>query len=110
VKSLEENLTTMRSDLSGLAAQMTRRSPPGEGRLEPCHEPLADLAGSEDPIDAMGAVTFADEEDCGYFGEGDSSPIRSTLQLTGNCYRPILEHRLSTAPVPRSIAPRKQPK
>ncbi|GFF96416.1 transcriptional activator protein acu-15 [Aspergillus udagawae] len=68
VKSLEENLTTMRSDLSGLAAQMTRRSPPGEGRLEPCHEPLADLAGSEDPIDAMGAVTFADEEDCGYFG------------------------------------------
>ncbi|GIK05786.1 hypothetical protein Aspvir_009899 [Aspergillus viridinutans] len=68
VKSLEKNLTTMRSDLSGLAAQMTSRSPPSEGQLEPCHEPLADLAGPEDPIDAMGAVTFADEEDCGYFG------------------------------------------
>ncbi|RHZ58559.1 hypothetical protein CDV55_105521 [Aspergillus turcosus] len=68
VKSLEQNLTTMRSDLSGLAAQMTSRSAPSEGQLEPCHEPLADLTGPEDPIDAMGAVTFADEEDCGYFG------------------------------------------
>jgi hypothetical protein len=87
---------------------MTSRSPSGEGQLEPCNEPLGDLAGPEDPIDAMGAVTFADEEDCGYFGEGDPSPIRPTLMLTGNCRRPILEHRLSAAPVPRSVAPRKQ--
>ncbi|KAF7128505.1 hypothetical protein CNMCM5793_003293 [Aspergillus hiratsukae] len=64
VTSLEKKLTTMQSDLSGLAAHMTSRSPPSEGHLEPCHEPLADLAGPEDPIDAMGAVTFADEEDC----------------------------------------------
>ncbi|KAJ5981588.1 hypothetical protein N7522_013572 [Penicillium canescens] len=67
VKSLEVSLTNIRSDLSGLAEHLTNRSPVGEGP-EPRHEPLADLAGTEDPIDAMGAVTFADEEDCGYFG------------------------------------------
>lgn len=107
MKSLEENLTTVQSNLSGLAAQITGRSPPSEGPPEPCQEPLADLAESEDPIDAMGAVTFADEEDCGYFGEDDSSSVCPTRELTGtwcSC-RPILEYRLFAAPVPRSVSP-----
>ncbi|RAQ46927.1 C6 transcription factor [Aspergillus flavus] len=68
MKSLEDNLSTMRSDMTRLAAHMSSKSPPSDGQPEPCHQPVVDLAGPEDPTDAMGAVTFADEEECGYFG------------------------------------------
>ncbi|RAH79178.1 C6 transcription factor [Aspergillus japonicus CBS 114.51] len=70
IKSLENSHHRMQSDLSGLVAHRTtrKRSPPSDSEPESGHEPLADLTGPEDPIDAMGAVTFADEEECGYFG------------------------------------------
>jgi hypothetical protein len=32
---------------------------------------VPDLIGTEDSVDAMGAVTFADEEDSGFFGSTD---------------------------------------
>ncbi|KAL4737926.1 C6 transcription factor [Aspergillus similis] len=71
VKSLEDNLTTVKSDLSCVASQMNGRRPNGRmDEVEPNEqrEPFSDFAGSEDTIDAMGAVAFADEEDCGFFG------------------------------------------
>ncbi|GKZ27604.1 hypothetical protein AbraCBS73388_005129 [Aspergillus brasiliensis] len=95
VKSLEKNLTTMQSDLSGLAARITSRSPPSEGPLEPCHEPLADLAGPEDPIDAMGAVTFADEEDCGYFGPSSNIAFLRHLSRAVS-HREINQNEINT--------------
>ncbi|KAL2817023.1 fungal-specific transcription factor domain-containing protein [Aspergillus cavernicola] len=71
VKLLEDSLTTVKSDLSGLASQMNRRSPNDPMKeIQSTHrnEPFPDFAGTEDTVDAMGAVAFADEEDCGFFG------------------------------------------
>ncbi|KAH1976469.1 hypothetical protein KXW88_008978 [Aspergillus fumigatus] len=95
VMSLEENLTTVQSNLSGLAAQITGRSPPSEGPPEPCQEPLADLAESEDPIDAMGAVTFADEEDCGYFGPSSNMAFLRHLSRAVS-HRKISQKEINT--------------
>lgn len=72
VKSLEDNLVTVKSDLSGLTSHMNRSSPSYPLKeIESQHrdEPSPDFVGTEDTVDAMGAVAFADEKDCGFFGE-----------------------------------------
>ncbi|EYE90663.1 putative C6 transcription factor [Aspergillus ruber CBS 135680] len=71
VKSLEDNLVTVKSDLSGLTSHMNRSSPSYPLKeIESQHrdEPSPDFVGTEDTVDAMGAVAFADEKDCGFFG------------------------------------------
>ncbi|GMF70106.1 unnamed protein product [Aspergillus oryzae] len=72
----------MRSDMTRLAAHMSSKSPPSDGQPEPCHQPVVDLAGPEDPTDAMGAVTFADEEECGNQQE-ISSPRMDKIAYDG---------------------------
>ena len=70
--TLEESLRTVGahiSDLShrvngGVAANDRLEAPPGLAQTEA----LANVADIEDSVDAMGAVVFADEEDCGFFG------------------------------------------
>ena len=46
---------------------------------EPQHrdEPSPDFEGTEDTVDAMGAVVFANEEDCGFFGEPYCFPTKN---------------------------------
>lgn len=59
---------------------MNRRSPNDPLKeTEPQHrnEPSPDFAGTEDTVDAMGAVAFADEEDCGFFGEPYCFPTKN---------------------------------
>lgn len=51
----------------------------------PTSESLPNLANIEDPIDAMGAVIFADEEDYGYFGMFVHSFL---FYHTANCFDP----------------------
>lgn len=66
----------VKSDLSGLTSQVNRGSPVEPVKdAQPVHqsEPLPDFVGTEDTVDAMGAVAFADEEDCGFFGESSLS-------------------------------------
>jgi hypothetical protein len=61
VKKLEESFTSVRKDVDGLVAR-EKGADVGrgeDGRAAP------DLIGTEDKVDAMGAVTFADEEDSG---------------------------------------------
>ena len=40
-------------------------------------EPSPDFVGTEDTVDAMGAVAFADEKDCGFFGEPYCFPTKN---------------------------------
>jgi hypothetical protein len=64
VKKLEESFTSVRGDVDGLVAR-EKGADVGrgkDGRAAP------DWIGTEDKVDAMGAVTFADEEDSGFFG------------------------------------------
>lgn len=72
VKSLEDNLNIVKSDLSGLKSHKNREGPDhllDESQPKNGNESYPDFAGTEDTVDAMGAVAFADEEDCGFFGE-----------------------------------------
>ncbi|KAJ6108028.1 hypothetical protein N7523_009351 [Penicillium sp. IBT 18751x] len=66
VKKLEESLVAVRGDVDGLVA----RENVGVigGRNEDRRASVPDLVGTEDEVDAMGAVTFADEQDSGFFG------------------------------------------
>lgn len=64
VKKLEESFASVRGDVDGLVA---REKGAGVGRGEDGRA-APDLIGTEDEVDAMGAVTFADEEDSGFFG------------------------------------------
>lgn len=71
VKSLETSMATVKSDLSGFASQINGSMPDAPRKENPLSnqsERFSDFAGTEDTIDAMGAVAFADEEDCGFFG------------------------------------------
>ncbi|KAJ5889848.1 hypothetical protein N7504_010658 [Penicillium tannophilum] len=71
VKRLEESFRTVRSDVDGLTVRVDRvpeardREVRGEVRSA-IH--VSDLIGPEDSVDAMGAISFADEEDSGFFG------------------------------------------
>jgi hypothetical protein len=66
VKKLEESYVAVRGDVDGLVA---REQGSGLSRGdEDGRASVPDLIGTEDEVDAMGAVTFADEEDSGFFG------------------------------------------
>lgn len=70
--TLEESLCTVRANISGLSHEIHDRAavknrldaPPELAQTES----LANIADTEDSVDAMGTVAFADEEDCGFFG------------------------------------------
>ncbi|KAJ5133966.1 uncharacterized protein N7443_004411 [Penicillium atrosanguineum] len=66
VKKLEESFVAVRGDVDGLAAR--EKGAEVGGRDEEGRVSVPDLVGTEDEVDAMGAVTFADEEDSGFFG------------------------------------------
>jgi hypothetical protein len=83
VKRLEESLGAVRGDLDGLAKRVDygpegdrdRQSAiSGQNAGESQDEmriaaPMPGLIGTEDSVDGMGAVIFADEEDSGFFGK-----------------------------------------
>jgi hypothetical protein len=74
VRKLEDSLSTVKDDIAGLFTKVDRD--PGqvlqrreyEQGQRVAADPVPDLTGTEDSVDAMGAVTFADEEDSGFFG------------------------------------------
>ncbi|KAJ5556797.1 hypothetical protein N7494_000712 [Penicillium frequentans] len=75
VKRLEDSFRTVRSDVDGLTVRVDRvpkaadREVRGEVRGEVRSAiQVSDLIGPEDSVDAMGAISFADEEDSGFFG------------------------------------------
>ncbi|KAJ5949651.1 hypothetical protein N7454_001235 [Penicillium verhagenii] len=88
VKKLEDSLKSVRDDIDGLAVRVDRVpeaqpvaaaiSSGGSGAV-PVSDP--ELVGPEDSVDAMGAISFADEEDSGFFGP--SSNIAFLRHLSG---------------------------
>lgn len=83
VKRLEESYGAVRGDLDGLAKRVDDGPERGREResalsgrnaKESQDETriaarMPDLIGTEDSVDGMGAVIFADEEDSGFFGK-----------------------------------------
>ncbi|KAJ5813994.1 uncharacterized protein N7503_000744 [Penicillium pulvis] len=71
VKRLEESFRNVRSDVDGLTVRVDRvpevRDREVRGEVRSAIQ-VSDLIGSEDSVDAMGAISFADEEDSGFFG------------------------------------------
>lgn len=70
--TLEESLHIVKDQMSELSYRVDGNIGVND-RLDAAPEPaqraaLATVADIEDPVDAMGTVVFADEEDCGYFG------------------------------------------
>jgi hypothetical protein len=51
---------------------------------------IPDLSGSEDAVDAMGAVVFADEEDSGFFGGLQLSKFLKTASNDAQALHQIL--------------------
>ncbi|KAJ5787283.1 hypothetical protein N7457_002273 [Penicillium paradoxum] len=95
VKRIEASLGSVRGDLDGL----TKRVDCGLERPALCdHDsragqdetrvaaPMPDLIGTEDSVDGMGAVIFADEEDSGFFGP--SSNIAFLRHLSSAIVQP----------------------
>lgn len=77
VKRIEESLGSVRGDLDGLTKKVDCKPESErvsnhdlrEGQDETrAAAPMPDLIGTEDSVDGMGAVIFADEEDSGFFG------------------------------------------
>lgn len=83
VKRIEESLGSVRGDLDGLTKRVDCK-PEKDKEKESAvsgHDlregqdgtraaaPMPDLIGTEDSVDGMGAVIFADEEDSGFFGK-----------------------------------------
>lgn len=82
VKRLEEGMVGVRGEIDGLVGRVdggAGRESASSGGLQTVREVEddgqravavagSDLVGTEDSVDAMGAVTFADEEDSGFFG------------------------------------------
>ncbi|KAJ5714910.1 Transcription factor [Penicillium malachiteum] len=71
VKKLEDSLLSVRDDIVGLSARVDSGPGLGSSRSDDERQRIAsvpDLIGTEDSVDAMGAMTFADEEDSGFFG------------------------------------------
>ncbi|CAL5873913.1 uncharacterized protein PFLUO_LOCUS8197 [Penicillium psychrofluorescens] len=85
VRNLENSLSTVKNDIAGLFTKEDR----GAGRvLQPSEYeqsqrvvagPVPDLTGTEDSVDAMGAITFANEEDSGFFGIPEFFPAMATI-------------------------------
>ncbi|KAL4896204.1 fungal-specific transcription factor domain-containing protein [Aspergillus ambiguus] len=83
VKSLENSLSTVRDNLSGLSSRVEQGYEPKNitARVEaPRPESIPDLAGTEDSVDGMGTVRLAEEEDSGFFGP--SSNVAFLRHLT----------------------------
>ncbi|KAL3482689.1 fungal-specific transcription factor domain-containing protein [Aspergillus germanicus] len=75
VKTLEDSLNTVKSELSAVASKVNgeiSNALIGEIKSSRQNEHFADLAGTEDIVDAVGAVAFTNEEDCGFFGASSS--------------------------------------
>jgi hypothetical protein len=70
VKRLEDCFRTVRSDVDGLTVRVDRGPEAREGVRGEVRDAIhvSDLVGHEDSVDAMGAISFADEEDLGFFG------------------------------------------
>ncbi|KAJ5655508.1 hypothetical protein N7507_007458 [Penicillium longicatenatum] len=70
VKRLEDCFRTVRSDVDGLTVRVDRGPEAREGVRGEVRDAIhvSDLVGHEDSVDAMGAISFADEEDSGFFG------------------------------------------
>lgn len=71
IKKLEESFVSVKGDVDGLISRAEKGinvGDVGEGENERRTVPIPTLIGTEDSVDAMGAVTFADEEDSGFFG------------------------------------------
>lgn len=89
VKRLEEGMVGVRGDIDGLVGRVdgvqeqcvataadgcsstslqNARRVDDDDAQRLASVPVPDLTGTEDSVDAMGAVTFADEEDSGFFG------------------------------------------
>ncbi|KAJ5811041.1 Transcription factor [Penicillium robsamsonii] len=100
VKRLEESFGAVRGDLDGLFKRVDRGPERGRDResaisgrnaSENHNEmriaaPMPGLIGTEDSVDGMGAVIFADEEDSGFFGP--SSNIAFLRHLSGAIVQP----------------------
>ncbi|KAJ5963484.1 uncharacterized protein N7479_003360 [Penicillium vulpinum] len=100
VKRLEESLGAVRGDLDGLVKRVDSRPEKdreresvisgqnvGEGQEQTrIAAPMPDLIGTEDSVDGMGAVIFADEEDSGFFGP--SSNIAFLRHLSSAIVQP----------------------
>ncbi|OQE36175.1 hypothetical protein PENCOP_c012G02469 [Penicillium coprophilum] len=98
VKRLEQSLGAVRGDLDGLVKRVAhgperdRESAiPGRNTRESRDEtsiaaPMSGLIGTEDSVDGMGAVIFADEEDSGFFGP--SSNIAFLRHLSSAIVQP----------------------
>lgn len=100
VKRLEELFGAVRGDLDGLAKRVDcgperdgeRESAisgrnAGESQVEArIAAAMPDLIGTEDSVDGMGAVIFADEEDSGFFGP--SSNIAFLRHLSSAIVQP----------------------
>lgn len=90
VKRLEEGMAGMKGEIDGLSGRVDSVEVQGTAhrdgssssgltaarRIEDDGQGVAsvsvpDLIGTEDSVDAMGAMTFADEEDSGFFGLAD---------------------------------------
>ncbi|CAI7564144.1 unnamed protein product [Penicillium glandicola] len=98
VKKLEQSFGAVRGDLDGLVKRIDcgperesvisgrnagKSQSQGETRIA---APMPDLIGTEDSVDGMGAVIFADEEDSGFFGP--SSNIAFLRHLSGAIVQP----------------------
>lgn len=75
IKKLEETVWTLKDEFVGLSARVggdedhsLQLEQQDEEHRPKSTVPMPDLTGTEDSVDAMGAVTFADEEDSGFFG------------------------------------------
>ncbi|KZN90865.1 putative transcriptional regulatory protein [Penicillium chrysogenum] len=100
VKRLEESFGAVRGDLDGLAKRVDcgpRRDKERESAISGRNvgeseaetriaAPMPDLTGTEDSVDGMGAVIFADEEDSGFFGP--SSNIAFLRHLSSAIVQP----------------------
>jgi hypothetical protein len=65
VKKLEESVITVREDIDGLCVKAKGVN---DGKRGHRSDSVPGLIGTEDEVDAMGAVTFVDEKDSGFFG------------------------------------------
>ncbi|EED18875.1 C6 transcription factor, putative [Talaromyces stipitatus ATCC 10500] len=71
VKALEDSLNIVKSDVSAVKSKMSKGSsdePVKENGHGHQNEQSPEFVETEDAIDAMGAVAFADEKECGFFG------------------------------------------
>ncbi|KAJ5355472.1 uncharacterized protein N7496_012684 [Penicillium cataractarum] len=112
VKRLEEGMVGVRGDIDGLVGRVdgvqvqgvatgdagsssslaTARRIEDDSGQRVVSVAGSDLIGTEDAVDAMGAVTFADEEDSGFFGPS------SNIAFLRHLSRAIVQHGYLLSP------------